>query len=126
MPRVGGAHPASALFAVQREHINVQGRVEERRVERRAQRLRALVERNGALRATYTPSNRGGRTPGAEGVGLNLNERDRPFRQRAVRVEDRIVTVLPTLIGQPLVASTAVLDKAVAVAIAILLEPGER
>ena len=46
--------------------------------------------------------------------------------QRAVGVEDRIVAVLPALVDQPGVALAAVLDEAVAVAIARLVHPAQR
>ena len=70
----------------------------------------ASVERAGDARA--------GEEGGVD-VGLHLAERDRALGQRAVGVGDGIPTVLPALVRQPGLGHAAVLDEAVAVAVAV-------
>ena len=61
--------------------------------------------------------------PGSVNIGLHLDEGDRTFRQTAVGMEDRVVAVLPPLIGQALSGSPLVFDEAVAVPIAVAFDP---
>ncbi len=58
-------------------------------------------------------------------VALHFAERDRRLGQRTVLVEDRIVRVLPPLLDQTAVRRARVLHEAVAVAIAVAIDPGQ-
>ena len=55
---------------------------------------------------------------GGVDVTLDLGQRDRAFGQRAVGVKDRVVGILPALIGEPLFGRAVIFDEAVAVRIA--------
>src|SRR5262245_66610335 len=59
-------------------------------------------------------------------VSLRFDERDRRDGERAVSIDDRVTRVLPTLVAQPFLRLTVVLDVAVAVTVAILRDPVER
>src|SRR4029077_9336772 len=59
-------------------------------------------------------------------VALRLDRGDRWLRERPVRVALRVPRVLPGLIGEARLAAPLVLDEPVPVAVAILVDPGER
>ena len=59
-------------------------------------------------------------------VTLDFGQRDVAFGQPAVGVEDRIVGILPSLVGQALFAGAAIFDKAVAIGVAQPVDPAER
>ena len=59
-------------------------------------------------------------------VALGLDRRDRRVRERPVGVALRVPGVLPGLVGEAGLAAPLVLDEAVAVAVAVLVDPGER
>ena len=60
------------------------------------------------------------------GVALHLHERDRSRRQGPVRRRDPVPRVLPALVGQPGGVAPAVVDEAVAVAVAGADHPVDR
>ena len=127
MAGVGGAHPAGALVAVERQHVGAELLVPEGLVEAVAQLGGAAVHRGHLLVAALEAAgDRGGGAPGGVGVGLHLDQRDRAAGERAVGVEDRVVAVLPALVDQAVGVLPAVLDEAVAVAVAVDLDPGQR
>ena len=49
-----------------------------------------------------------------------------PSGQRAVGMEDRVVQILPTLIGEPGLHAARILDEAVAIDVAGSVDPGQR
>jgi len=67
----------------------------------------------------------GGELRGVD-VALNLAERDRSFGRSAVGVEDRIERILPALMEQPGRRAARVLEEAVAIRIAVAIDPVER
>ena len=124
---VGGAHPAGALLAVERQHVGAERLVPEALVEAGAELGGAAGHRRHLLVAALEAAgDGGGGAPGAVGVGLHLHQRHRAAGEGAVGVEDRVVAVLPALVDQAFGVLPAVLDEAVAVAVAVDLEPGER
>ena len=62
---------------------------------------------------------------GAVDVALHLRERDRPLRQMTVGMENSVLGILPALVGEALLGSTIVFEKAVTVGIARSVDPGE-
>ena len=56
-------------------------------------------------------------------VRLHFAERDRRVGQRAVGVEDRILRILPPLLNQANRRTSGIFDEAVAVAIAVAVDP---
>ena len=55
-------------------------------------------------------------------VALDLAKRDRAFSSGPIRMEDGVVRILPSLVGEPAVRLTVVFDKAVPVPIAVLAD----
>src|SRR5918996_4086678 len=126
VPGVRCADPAGPLVAIQRQDVGTEVVVPERRVEAETQLLGLTIQGRRAL-LEPEPSGNGSRpASGSVGIALDLDERDRPLGQGAVGVEDRIVAVLPALIDQPLTCPPAILDEAVAVTVAVLVDPSER
>ena len=93
---------------------------------RTAQVFRLPLQDGGALGQAQPARARGGEALGGIDIALHLDERDRPLGQAAVRVEDRIVGVLPALVRQPRLGSARVLDEAVAIEITSLVDPRQR
>src|SRR3546814_9621892 len=54
-----------------------------------------------------------GGAAGGIDIALHLAQRDRALRQRPVRMEDGIVAVLPSLVGEAAVGHPAIFDEAV-------------
>ena len=67
----------------------------------------------------------GHRSTGGEDVALDLGECDRRFGGPAVDVPDRIAGILPALVEQPEPRAPLVLDEAVAVEVARIVDPGQ-
>src|SRR5690606_38903280 len=71
------------------------------------------------------PGNPFGGAPGAIGIGLHLDHRDRAARKGTVGVKDGIAAVLPALIGKATLRPAMIFHEAVAVAVAMALDPAE-
>ena len=63
---------------------------------------------------------------GARGVGLRLDQRDRRLQRRAVLVEHAVLGVTPTLVAEPVGAAGLIVEQAVAVVVAEVVDPAER
>src|SRR5579863_9705316 len=96
------------------------------RVETLAQALRLLFERRGAVIKLEAPRDFGGGALRSVNVALHFDERDRALGQFAIRMENRIVTVLPALVDQTFFRPATIFDKAVTIAIAVNVDPVER
>ena len=59
-------------------------------------------------------------------VTLHFGKRDRTFRQTAVGVKDRVLRILPALVGEALLGRAVILDEAVAVGISRAVDPRQR
>src|SRR6202012_167377 len=59
-------------------------------------------------------------------VGLHFAKRDRPLGHAAILMEYGVVGVLPALIGESLLGLAVVLEEAIAVAVAVAIDPFER
>ncbi len=68
----------------------------------------------------------GGCTLGCKDISLHLAQGDGSCRVRSVFVEDGVVGILPALVFQAAIAFRLVLDKAVSVSVAILINPAQR
>src|SRR5690554_3970759 len=100
MTGIGGAHPAKALVAVEREPVGAELLVEEPFVGDPAQMLGPRPELLRPCVEPEPPGNPFGGAPGAIGIGLHLDHRDRAARKGTVGVKDGIAAVLPALIGK--------------------------
>ena len=126
MTCIGCAHPARPFVAVQREDIGVERRVEKGSVEPVAQFIRPRPVAGRPHRIAGRFEQAGRCLPGAIDIGLHFGERDRPARDAAIGMEDAVMAVLPALILQALIGQPAIFDKAVAIPVAMLVDPGER
>src|SRR5439155_23359479 len=59
-------------------------------------------------------------------VALHLGERDRSFRQAAIRVENGVEGILPALVHEPVRGLAMIFDEAVAIPVGRAVNPGER
>ena len=128
MPGVGAAHPAGPLVAVERQHVGAELVVEERRVEAPAQVLRAPAQRPHLVVAALQPL---ARSPPPPARRRRRRPAPRPARSgRRASVPsawktESWLSFQPWLIS-PSALRAAVLDEAVAVAVAVRVDPVER
>src|SRR5262249_33883534 len=105
---IGAAYPARLLLAVERERIGAELLAPERCIET----LRELLGLGGEAGGELGPSEPRGaarrQVLGAVDIALHLRQRDRAVGEGAVGVEDRIVGVLPALIGEALLGCAMV------------------
>src|SRR3954467_10807248 len=125
MALVGRQRPARALLGVESHRVEP-AIVEPEALEQtghvrrlRSQRLRPLAlaleveqPRQAAL--------------GGDHVSLDLDERDRGPKRRALLVEDAVPRALPPPVVEPGARPPAILEQAVAVDVAVLVDPPER
>ena len=123
MARVGGNDAAWLLVAIERKDIASKLLIEKCGIE-------ALLQIGCfcaplPCRRTVAAGLRdvGHGPPGAIDIGLHLHERDRPFGQPSIGMRDCIVTVLPALVAQAILVSTAIFEEAVTIAIACIFDP---
>ena len=117
---------ARPLVAVEGQGVGAQVVAPEALLERVAQPLGLAAQRARTLVVAKRGRELGGVHLGRIHVALHLAERHRPFGQRAVGMEDRVVRVLPALVRQAAIGGARVLDEAVAVGIAVTIDPGQR
>src|ERR1019366_10210196 len=70
--------------------------------------------------------NRGNSLLGCIDIRLHFAQRNRTDRQISVAVEDRIVRILPSLLNQTVVGLPRILYKAIAVLVAVAIDPLQR
>ncbi len=116
------------LLPVERERVEPAALLApERLVEAVAQHGRLALEPVGELAvAPDLPRQLGHAELRVVDVALHLAGRDRPDRLASVVEELRVVRVLPRLVLEPALRPAVVLDEAVAVEIAVLVDPAER
>ena len=117
--RVSGIRRTDAarlLSPVERERVRLKVVAPERVLEPFAQAARPSRSHDGGIDLAERSAPSGAAADARERVALDLAQRDRRFRQRAVRVEHRIERVLPTLLDQAVRRAARILDEAVAVA----------
>ena len=86
---------------------------------RRPRRAGRRAERRRGLRAAGPAR----RLPRAINIGLNFGESDRAFGNTAISMEYGIMAVFPALILQPLIRQSSIFNEAVAIAIAMIVDP---
>lgn len=123
VPSIGRSDTAWQLFTIEGDRIGVQAVAPERFIETPAQQTSLALERRGARGHAQLPRDRRGSALRAVDIGLHLAERDRRLGEPAVGVEYGIVAVFPTLIDESGRRFPVILDKTVAVAIAIPVDP---
>ena len=115
---IRGAHAAGLLGAVERQRIGLELGAPECRLEALGKTSRVGFELARKLGASEPPRATRRHLLGGKHVALNLGERDRAFGGAAVGMEDRVVGVLPALVGEALLGLAAVFDEAIPVGIA--------
>src|SRR6185437_6023581 len=80
----------------------------------------------GTALIAQAAGDRGGGAPSAVDISLDLDECDRPPRQRSVSVENGVAAVLPALVHQTFGVAPAVFHEAIAVTVALALDPLQR
>src|SRR5262245_7039686 len=100
MTGVGAAYATALFLAIERERVGAELVTPERRVEVRSQACRAHAPLAALVEIAAQLRQHRGSAPRPIGVGLNLTQRDRRLRQRAVGMKHGIVRVLPPLLQQ--------------------------
>src|SRR5262245_3606567 len=123
---IRAADAAGLLLAVERERVGLELLAPEACVESLRQLMGFSLE---ATRALVPPQPFGATCQHllrAIDVALHLRKRDRPLRQAAVGVENRILGIFPALVGETALGRAVVFEKAVAIGISGAVDPGER
>src|SRR6478672_8204071 len=123
---IGAAHATGLLLAVERERVGAEVRTPERGVESLGQEIGLGLEPVRILHAAKPLGTTRRQELGAVDVALHLRQRDRAFRQMSVGVEDRVLRILPALVGEALLSGAVIFDEAVVVGVAGAIDPGER
>src|SRR5438094_4946600 len=125
MARVRRSHPAWLLSAIECECIG-------RKFVAPKAFFKSSAQDAGLLRQIARPciitkefSQPSGHQLGSVNVALHFAQRDRSLGRRAVRVENRIVRVLPTLVDKTEFRPASVFHEAVSIDIAVMVNPSE-
>ena len=123
---IRGAHAARIFVAIERYGVRLDVGAPERGLETLGQARRLFIKLVRCFGASDPPCAARCHAFGRIHVALYLGQRDFAFRQATVGMEDRIVRILPSLIGKTLLGGAHVLDETVAVGIAWAVDPIER
>src|SRR5436190_3626251 len=123
MAGIRGPHPTRPLRAVEGERVRGQVLAPEFAFKLFPQCPRLLLQDRRTIGVIKCRSDSRGPTLGGVNVALHFAQRDGSLGELSVSVKDGVVRVLPALVGQSLGRSAVILDKAVAVAIAVNVDP---
>jgi hypothetical protein len=126
MTGVRRTHLARPLAPVERQGVSPEIVEPERPIEPLAQLRRLAQQRPRTVLEAEQRGQPCALPPGFEHVSLHLAEGDRAFGERAVLVAHRIAGVLPALVHQAGGIAAGVFDEAVAVDVAVVVDPAER
>ncbi len=126
MARIRGDRVDTLLAAIQREGVRA-------RIGHPESPFEVVLEPCGGLffalgelvLATQASQARDPQSRGVD-VALDLDEGDRPVGEAPIAVANRVPRVLPALVGQAALGQPLVLDEAVVVQIAVVVDPLER
>src|ERR1019366_1315992 len=123
MPRVRRADPAWNLVAVERQGICAEVLAPKSRLEILSQNLRLAAQLD--LQIIFAHAMRELRRMNLRGkhIALHFAKRDRPFRQLAAGVKDRIIGILPALINKARSRLPRIFNEAVPIRIAKVGDP---
>ena len=96
------------------------------RFESQSHGLGLAGESGRTLRKSQSPGEQRSVSFGAVYVRLNLAKGDRPFRKPAIMMENRVEGILPSLIREALLGLAMIFDETVAIAVAVMIDPGKR
>ena len=121
---IRGADRARLLLAIEGQRVGAERRIPEALVEPVTQRIGAAPTTTPARAASpSSPAISARAAPRRVDVPLDLAEGDWALGEPAVRVKHRVVRVLPALVHQAFGGLPRVLDEAVAVEVAVPLDP---
>src|SRR5690606_26268443 len=123
VPRVRAAHAAGPFAAVQSQRVRAEIVAPEGGVEAPAQLLRLLLQPSPQRLVAEPRGEAAGPQLGRVDVSLHLAQGHGPLCGAAVRVEDRVVGILPALLLEPRLRPARVFDEAVPVPIAVTIDP---
>src|ERR1700692_289127 len=126
MTRVRRAHSTRIFVAVESEHITVQLIVPKIPIKLSPKPVRHPVEDFGTLGESETRSDTRRRLLGPKYVSLNFTKCDWRRGQYAITIENRVVRILPSLLGQSLFRFSLILHVTVFVEIAVGIHPIKR
>src|SRR3954451_19977182 len=122
---VGGPHLAGPLLAVECKRIGAELLAPERGLETLGQRLALGLELPGKIGFAEPERAARGEPLGGKDVTLHLGQREIAFRELAIGMEDRVVGILPALVGEALFRSALIFDEAVLVGVTGAVDPGQ-
>ncbi len=125
LPGVRRAHPARLFGAVERERIGTELVTPECFLKTFGELPRLDLQRFRHLALAKPQRATCRQALGGIHIALHFGERDITRGQTAVGVKDRVVGILPALIGQALLGRAPVLDEAVPVGIAWPVDPAQ-
>src|SRR2546426_9538011 len=127
MPDVRGHRVDLPLIAVERERVAAEPLDPEIAIEALAQGRRGALEPAGQLRVVPDITRQASH-PDARvvGVSLDLAGRDRSLSHGAITEQDGIPRVFPALVDEALGRARLIFEVAVAVSVAVALDPFER
>src|SRR5271165_929640 len=102
MTRVRSQNATRPLVAAKRQNIGAERRVKEALIEHTTNCLRLLPKHHCSNGVAESPRNLLCGSPSRIHIGLDLDHGDRTLRQRPIGLENRVATILPTLVDQPL------------------------
>src|SRR5258706_8010419 len=115
MTGVGGAHAAGLFVTVEGERVHGTIFTPEVPLELGAKTFGFAAQSLGCFLLAEGVSDDRGLSLAVVHVGLHFTERNRPFGQRTVLVEDRVLRVLPSLLHEAGGRPTGVFDEPVAI-----------
>src|ERR1700731_4637977 len=118
MARIGCADAARTLISIERQGIGAKILAPKSRLEFQLQRLRLAAQPGFEITLAHAMREFRGMRLGPEHIALHFAKSDRPFGQRAIGVENRITTTLPSLIKKARRLLPVNVDKAAFVRVA--------
>jgi len=123
MTRIRCPDPAWILVPIERQGIGAKILAPKRRPEILLQTLRLAAQPDFEIILAHAMREFRGMRLGPEHVALHFAKRDRPFGQRAIGVENRIIRILPALIDKARRVLPRIFDKAVSIRVAERVDP---
>src|SRR5690606_3900442 len=125
MSCIRAAYAAGLPIAIEGDSIKTELVTPEALLDQLAKPLRLLIQLTCTRLMAQRPGDGGRLLPRGENVALHFAEGDRQARAATVGVVNGIVRVLPALIVKSRGLFTGVLDQAVAIDVAIVVDPAQ-
>ncbi len=126
VPRVGRANATRGAAPIKRDGVKIHFRQPEMKLDRGPKALGARAPLGRVFLITARGRQFANRFQCRAGIALYFNDRNGPLRQPSVGMEDRVLAVLPPLVGQPRLLPARIVQKAGGAAIQTALDPADR